>query len=200
MNKPAVYLFAYVTMLIAGLFILRVIVRHGYRDQDRLAPVPATLQALIFFCYGGFPILYLPADWPAVHVNLVQQALGLCLLYGGLGTLLYGMSQLGLLRSLGQGKPAMIQSGLYRFTRNPQVLACGAYVVGFTLMWPSWYAVFWACLFAILIHAMVVTEEEHLRRINGHNYDAYCRKAPRYFGLRSGNSRSANDSQNQLRH
>jgi len=48
-----------------------------------LTRAPSMLQALLFFVYGGFPVLYLHADWPAVHVNPVQHALGLFLLYGG---------------------------------------------------------------------------------------------------------------------
>jgi len=182
MGKPAIYLFAYVALLIAGLFILRVVVRREYRNRGRLTPLPCTLQAVLFIAYGGFPALYLGTDWPAVHVNPVQRALGLFLLYGGLAILLYGMLVLGVLRSLGAGQTGLLRSGLYRCTRNPQALACGAYVVGFTLLWPSWYALGWAVLFAILIHAMVVTEEEHLRSLHGHSHDNYCRKAPRYLG------------------
>lgn len=189
MSKPAVYILAYASLLVAGLYILRNIVRRTYRKQGRLTPVPCTLQALLFFVYGGFPVLYLQADWPAVRVNPVQHALGLFLLYGGLAILFYGMFILGVLRSLGTGRNGLHRSGLYRFTRNPQALACGAYVVGFTLLWPSWYALGWAVLFAILIHAMVMTEEEHLRRIHGHTFESYCRKVPRYLGKREKHER-----------
>jgi len=184
MGKPAVYILAYALLLVAGLYILRVTVRRGYRKQGRLTPVPCTLQAMLFFAYGGFPILYLQADWPAVHVSPAQHALGLFLLCGGLAILLYGMLILGILRSLGTVRNGLQRSGLYRYTRNPQALACGAYVVGFTLLWPSWYGLGWAVLYAILIHAMVVTEEEHLRRLHGHGYDDYCRQTPRYLGKR----------------
>jgi len=184
MSQPAIYILAYALLLVGGLIILRVVVRRAYRERGRLTPVACTLQAVLFFIYGGFPVLYLHADWPAVQVNPVQQALGLFLLYGGLVMMFYGMIILGVLRSLGLGQTGLNQYGLYRFTRNPQALACGAYVVGFALLWPSWYALGWAILYAILIHAMVVTEEEHLRRLHGHSYDYYRRKAPRYLGKR----------------
>jgi len=199
MGKPAIFVFAYATLLVAGVFILRFVVRRGYRDRGRLTPLPGVLQALVFFCYGGFPALYLTTDWPAVHVNPVQHMLGLCLLYGGLGMLLYGIYQLGLLRSFGMGEPGLTRSGLYRSTRNPQALACASYILGFTLLWPSWQAVFWAALYAILIRAMVVTEEEHLQRIHGHSFDAYCREVPRYFSLRPARSRLSSNSQSQLK-
>jgi len=83
MSRPATYLLAYTSLLVAGLFTLRVVVRREYRKRGRLTRAPSMLQALLFFVYGGFPVLYLHADWPAVHVNPVQHALGLFLLYGG---------------------------------------------------------------------------------------------------------------------
>jgi protein-S-isoprenylcysteine O-methyltransferase Ste14 len=181
MRDQSLYLFAYVLLLSSGLIILRIIVRREYRNRGRLALIPTTLQAVLFFVYGGFPALYLTEDWPAVYVNQFQHVFGLFLLLGGLTLLLYGVALLGFLRSVGQGKPELEQAGLYRLTRNPQALACGCYVLGFTLLWPSWYAVGWAVIYVILIHAMVLTEEEHLRRIHGPKYEAYCQQVPRYL-------------------
>lgn len=181
MRELYLYLLFYFLLLSSGILILRYIVRRAYRNHGRLGPVPATLQAVLFTIYGGFPVLYLEKDWPAVHVNPTQRGLGLILLFGGLVTLFYGMVHLGLLRSVGAGKTGLVQAGLYRHTRNPQALACGAYVLGFTLLWPSWYAAGWALLFVILIHGMVLTEEEHLRRRHGTQYERYCQQVPRYF-------------------
>jgi protein-S-isoprenylcysteine O-methyltransferase Ste14 len=180
MRQLSLFLLAYLLLLCSGLIILRIVVRRAYRVRDRLALLPATLQAALFFVYGGFPALYLKGDWPAVDVHPIQHVLGLFLIFGGLALLLFGMVHLGILRSIGQGKPALEQSGLYRFTRNPQALACGGYVLGFALLWPSWYAVGWAALYVILIHAMVLTEEEHLRRIHGLKYEAHCQEVRRY--------------------
>jgi protein-S-isoprenylcysteine O-methyltransferase Ste14 len=181
MRQISLYLLAYLLLLCSGLIILRMIVRRAYRVHGRLTQLPATLQAVLFFVYGGFPSLYLKDDWPAVDVHPLQHGLGLLLIFGGSALLFYGMVHLGFLRSVGQGKPALEQSGLYRHTRNPQALACGGYILGFTLLWPSWYAVGWAVLYVILIHAMVLTEEEHLRRIHGLKYDSFCEKVPRYL-------------------
>ena len=188
---PTLYFITYLLLLSSGLLILRLIVRRDYRAHGRLTFIPATLQALLFFVYGGFPALYLPANWPAVNVNLFQHILGLFLLFGGLAILCYGMVLLGFLRSVGGDQPALEQTGLYRLTRNPQALACGCYVLGFALLWPSWYAVGWAVLYAILIHAMVLTEEEHLHHIHGPRYEAYCQQVPRYFRWGSTNENTS---------
>jgi len=96
-----------------------------------------------------------------------------------LAVLLYGMVRLGMLRSVGRGDGKLEQSGLYAISRNPQALACGLYVAGFVLLWPSWYAAGWAILFFILIHAMIRTEEEHLLETHGQKYLDYLRRAPR---------------------
>jgi protein-S-isoprenylcysteine O-methyltransferase Ste14 len=185
MSEQSLYLFAYVLLLGSGLIIFRINVRREYRKHGRLTIIPATLQAAFFFIYGGFPALYLAEDWPVVYVNQFQHLIGLFLIILGLALLLYGMFFLGFLRSLGQGQPELKQAGLYRFTRNPQALACGCFVLGFTLLWPSWYALGWALLYVILIHTMVLTEEEHLRRIHGPEYEVYSQQVPRYLRWRS---------------
>ena len=175
------YLFAYGLLLVSGLIILRLIVRRDYLRRGQLSVAVATLQALLFFAYGGFPYFYLPDDWPAIHVSRFAHVVGMAAIISGLGFLFYGMIVLGILPSIGRGRKGLAQSGIYRKSRNPQALACGLYVVGFTVLWPSWYAVGWAILYAILIHNMVITEEEHLLRTYGEGYAMYCRGVPRYF-------------------
>jgi protein-S-isoprenylcysteine O-methyltransferase Ste14 len=90
---------------------------------------------------------------------------------------------LGVLRSLGLGTVKLEQSGLYRLSRNPQVLACTLYVIGFVMLWPSWYSVGWLLLYMVMIHRMVLTEEEHLLRTHGKQYELYCERVPRYISL-----------------
>lgn len=181
MNKLTVYLICYVLLLAFGWLILRRLVPRDYREYGKLTPVITFLQALLFFVYGGFPYLYLSRDWPAVSLPLILHIAGLLLLFGGLASLFYGMFRLGVLRSMGRGTPKLQQSGIYRFTRNPQALACGLYVIGFIILWPSWYALGWALLYFVIIHMMVLTEEEHLQRVYGEEYQEYCKRVPRYI-------------------
>jgi protein-S-isoprenylcysteine O-methyltransferase Ste14 len=181
-SELTTYLLAYALLLTYGLIILRVVVRREYQRRGNLSVLTATLQGLLFFLYGGFPYFYLEGDWPAVDVNLVVHVIGLTLLFGGLAILFYGMFRLGILRSLGRGGKALEISGIYRWTRNPQALACGLYVIGFAVLWPSWYALGWAALYFILIHTMILTEEEHLLHIHDQEYEDYFREVPRYLG------------------
>jgi len=179
------YLFSYILLLSFGFIVLRRLVPRDYKKHGKLSPFIAFLQALLFFLYGGFPMLYLEKDWPAVSVSLFIHISGVSLLFIGLAFLLYGMLRLGVDRSIGRGKPQLERSGVYAISRNPQAIACGLYVIGFFILWPSWYALGWFFLYFVLIHMMVLSEEEHLRRKYGREYGEFCEKVPRYLGLRS---------------
>jgi protein-S-isoprenylcysteine O-methyltransferase Ste14 len=172
-----------IALLAVAIMLFRSPVREDYRAMGRLSPFTAALQALLFFIYGGFPYLYVPDDWPAVHVNLVVRILGLAGIVLGLSALLIGMIQLGIRRSLGRRLDDMNQAGLYAISRNPQAVACGLYVIGFAILWPSLYALAWALLYVPIIHMMILTEEEHLRVAYGKKYERYLARVPRYLGL-----------------
>jgi protein-S-isoprenylcysteine O-methyltransferase Ste14 len=51
------------------------------------------------------------------------------------------------------------------------------------VLWPSWYGVGWAILYAVVAHTMVLTEEEHLRDVYGEKFVRYCERVPRYIGV-----------------
>lgn len=185
MSDLTTYIVSYAALLSMGLIVLRPLARRDYLRRGRLSVFTALLQALVWFIYGGFPIFYLTEDWPAVHVNLLVHIIGLTAIIIGLGFLFYAMLWLGLPRSLGRGKKALEQNRLYRKSRNPQALACALYVIGFAMLWPSWHALAWAILYFVLIHVMIVTEEEHLLRAHGEQYANYCQEVPRYLTVRS---------------
>lgn len=185
--RLAIYLPAAAGLLLGGILILRVAYRRIYRQHGRLTPLAIVLGTLVWFAVGGFPAIYLPRDWPAVHLPLAVEILGWLLLSGGLLLLLAGMASLGLGAAIGQGRPELMTRGLYRYSRNPQIVGCGLYCLGFVVLWPSWYAAGWLLIFAVLARAMIVTEEEHLRRVFGQEYLDYCALVPCGFvprGLR----------------
>jgi protein-S-isoprenylcysteine O-methyltransferase Ste14 len=184
MNELCIYLAGYLLLIIAGVFVFRFLVRRDYRRRGRLSVGVTFLQSLLFFTYGGFPTIYMHRDWPKVRVGWFLHGFGLLLLTAGLLFLLLWMIRLGVLTSLGRGMGHLETKGIYRYTRNPQAIACGLFVLGFSLLWPSWFALGWALLYGFLIHLMVLTEEEHLARQFGEDYQAYCSSVPRYLGFR----------------
>ena len=68
MSKFSLYIISYLVFLIAGIIILRHLVRRDYLRRGKLSPLITFLQATLFFVYGGFPYLYLENDWPAIYV------------------------------------------------------------------------------------------------------------------------------------
>ena len=179
------YLLSAGIVLSAAIFIFRVVVRRDYLQKGKLTPVSVFLETVIFFILGGFPYLYVPREWPAVKLELCLEIMGLAILAAGLVLMLTGMGQLGARRIFGQGSNKLEQRGLYSLSRNPQILGCWLYVVGFTALWPSWYALGWACLFWLVTHIMVLTEEEYLHSVFGEEFRKYCKNVPRYIGRRS---------------
>ncbi len=101
----------------------------------------------------------------------------------GLVLLAVAMGRLGMKRSVGQQVSDLKQSGLYRWSRNPQIVTYGLFVSGYALLWPSWSGALWVVLYALIGHMMVLTEEAHLSRVHGEAYATYCSHTPRYLGL-----------------
>ncbi len=181
MNESPLYFISYMLLLAFGVFVFQYLVPRDYLKRGQLSPLIAFFQALLFFVYGGFPYIYLQNDWPAVAVSQIIHVTGMVFIFTGLAFIFYGMFRLGVNRSLGRGTEHLEQSGVYSISRNPQAIACGLYVIGFFLLWPSWYAAGWALLYFVLIHMMVLAEEEHLGRIHGQKYQDYCEEIPRYL-------------------
>ena len=93
-----------------------------------------------------------------------------------------GIYRLGFLRSMGLLTGDLKETSYYRATRNPQVLGCVLYVIGFIILWPSWFALGLGLSLLVILHVMVLTEEEHLHNAYGQAYKQYCNKVPRYLG------------------
>lgn len=68
-----------------------------------------------------------------------------------LGTLavLFSMLFLGR-RSFGQAVGSLRTDGLYRYSRNPQLVGGFLSVAGYALLWPSWPGAAWVCLWPVI--------------------------------------------------
>lgn len=177
---------AYLATLALGYLVFALLGRADYRWRGKLSPLSVVLQVAVFALHANLSYLFLPAIWPAMP-QLGQRpllnALGLVFLGFGLAVALAAMAQLGLWRTVGQPRPGFQGSGLYRISRNPQIVGYGIALLGWGLLWPSLHMMGWLATYALMARWIVASEEEHLERKFGEAYHDYCRQVPRYLGF-----------------
>jgi protein-S-isoprenylcysteine O-methyltransferase Ste14 len=184
---PVIYIGYAVFFLACAYFILER-VRKDYAELGLLRKSTSNLEVVMFFLHGclmglsyGFEI-ELP---PASPYNAVV-VLGIMLALIGLANLLTALRVFGpFWRMLGLKVEGLRQSGIYRRTRNPQLVGYWLMIAAIPIVWPSWYGWAGALLYWPMAHRMVLIEEQHLENQFGEEYREYCRETPRYIGLRS---------------
>jgi len=173
-----------VTLL--GVVILRTAVRKDYRRLGRLTLVSSGLETFVFAFLGLFIWLSSPSGWPAPASGLALAIPAWAFIAFGVVILAGAMGQLGLPRSWGHGEDTLLESGVYRLSRNPQIAGCAILLLGAALISGTWYSVGWMGSYSVIAHTMVLTEEEHLTHKYGDAYRRYCSRVPRYVGIRPG--------------
>jgi len=114
---------------------------------------------------------------PAMAVAVLLLALNLLL---GAASLI-GLEDSWRVGVIRQQQTALIESGVYRFSRNPYFVSYLMMFAAYTILLRS------LILFALLpaaiamTHAMVVVEEKHLDALHGDRYRRYQDKVPRYL-------------------
>ncbi len=180
MNIPG-YLLLLAALLAASFFVFAK-VRSDYQSLGRLSRPIAALQTGYFCVYALCSYVFL--DSRLSHITAVGVLLLLALILRITGFLLvvFSMPLLGQ-RSFGRVAGSLHTSGLYRYSRNPQLVGGFLFMVGYALLWPSWQGMLWASLWLVIAHLMVRGEEVHLENIFGDEYRDYCLRTPRYLGL-----------------
>lgn len=69
------------------------------------------------------------------------------------------------------------------FRTHPLLAAYFFFLAGYALFWPSWLGLVWLGPYGLIAHLMVLTEEGHLRRVFGREYEDYSGRTPRYLGV-----------------
>jgi protein-S-isoprenylcysteine O-methyltransferase Ste14 len=184
-----VYLEVAVLLAAASIVVFRIFVRTDYRDKGRLSPLTSFFQLLIWGLLIFFPFLYNPPEWVLFWSDHVPVGTGLRVV--GVATVAIGMvlafgtmAWFGIVKAVGLKVHGFVETGPYRLTRNPQIVSGALMVIGMVMLWPTWYSLGWICLYGIVSHVMVLTEEEHLKSVFGVEYERYCARVPRYVGTR----------------
>jgi protein-S-isoprenylcysteine O-methyltransferase Ste14 len=181
--KLSIYLISAFLFLVSGFIIFRVFVRRDYKKIGRLTFFSTFLEWVIFCSWGWFTYFDLRGNWQPSYVHPIIRIIAWICLVVGMAFLIIGIAKLGFRRSNGLEMNILKQTGLYRLSRNPQALACALAVVGYALFWPTWHTLGWILLYMIIVHMMVITEEENLRKVFGDEYIQYCQRVPRYIGI-----------------
>lgn len=182
--KPATYLVLSSLLILASYLVFRVRVRRDYQRGDRLSLVSTLLECLVFCLHANLSYTFLRARWPALPSlpeNEFHRAFGLSILAISIAIVLGSAIDLGVRKTFGQQTDNLYRSGFYQYTRNPQIVAYGLAIIGAASLWPSVYGLGWILLYGAIAHMMVLTEEEHLGRRFGSEYERYCREVPRYL-------------------
>lgn len=80
-----------------------------------------------------------------------------------------------------QNATALVNTGLFRFSRNPIFLGMGVTLLGFFFVLPNALSLLTLVLGLVLMQIQVRLEEEHLLRLHGEAYAAYCRRVRRWL-------------------
>ena len=158
-------------------------VDKDYHSRGKLSILATVLEFLLFFIHGVTSYCFLSSDWNRIDFRNPFTAFVLIIILVGFILTLISMSSLGFKKSVGQDIKTLKIAGFYKYTRNPQLMFYGLFLVGYALLWPSYKAVIWILLYFFMVHIMVRTEERHLRKTFGQDYLAYCEKIPRFIGF-----------------
>ncbi|MCP2618024.1 hypothetical protein NLC82_01225 [Candidatus Aminicenantes bacterium AC-335-A11] len=121
---------------------------------------------------------------PSLSKNPLIYYISLFFIISGLIIVFISMASLGYFRTMGLKVNELKTNGLYKFTRNPQIIGYTLFLMGFALSYPSLYSLLWLITYGIIAHLMVLTEEEFLQKIYGKKYQDYCKRVPRYFRIK----------------
>jgi len=177
------YLFFAVLLLVGAYLVFYRVVAKDYQSKGKLGWWASFLQLGVFFGFFCFPYIYMPPEWAWDWLpNGTWNRLAALILVGvGMGLAFGTMFWFGVRRAFGLAANELVRTGLYRFSRNPQMVGGWVMVIGVFLYLPSLYNLGWVVIWGLIGHWMVSNEEIHLRRLFGEEYEIYCEQTPRYL-------------------
>lgn len=181
---PAVLLGAALALAVAVWLLWKI--RHE-REQGGPLPLRVALGAWAFYVLYSGLVAYAAwrSLWPLPLHPSPAAAAGSVLLSFGLVLYVAAIRTLGSWkRTSGLASDRLVVEGVYRWTRNPQMVGWALVLFGTAVAGRSGLAVLLAILFCVLSVIVVRREEHRLERVFGEDYRRYRAKTPRFVGLR----------------
>jgi len=155
---------------------------HDYIGKlFKIGMLGLTLVVILYAFAPQFYPFLLPVVWLE---NQIIQIIGIGLLLLSLGWTVAAQIQMGNSWRIGideEKKTALVQSGLFRFSRNPIFLGMIVTLIGFFLTIPNALTLLFLSLGFVLIQIQVRLEEEFLTRTQGEGYYEYQRQVRRWL-------------------
>jgi len=179
-------------LLVSAIFILfsfivfRVVVRKDYHNKNKLSPLSYLLELLVFAVHANLMYIFLPVKWPNLPSfpdSLYLNILAIIVFCFGFLILLIAWFRSGTGTSFGLDKNRLNTVGIYRYSRNPQLVGYGILLLSFLIIYFSWYSLVWFLQYLIISYFMIKSEEEFLSRRYGEEYERYCNSVPRIIKL-----------------
>jgi protein-S-isoprenylcysteine O-methyltransferase Ste14 len=146
-----------------------------------------TVALVWTFCAVHFSLIVFAATKSTWHFNLpAPLARGGGMVLAGVGATLclgaaYAFGSFKRLNFLDHTR--LVTEGIYRWSRNPQLVGWTLVLVGLGLARESAMVLLLALVCWVSYRLHLPTEEDHLRRVFGDAYEAYRQRTARYLGL-----------------
>lgn len=179
---------ALTTLMVAngGLAIVfGLLAKRSFRSHGRLTPALGIWSGVAMH---GHALMTFGISWidrgSLYGMTILTALIGLILAASGIAVIGAGRRAYGnVARVYGLKEDLLIETGIYRRTRNPQYLGYVLLLVGSAVASGSLLAFIFAAIFFIVIHlGVVLVEEPHLKRIFGTRYVRYAKQVGRYMG------------------
>lgn len=173
-------------LLLFSWFVFRIFVRKDYENLLRLTPGSYILEILVFALHGVLLNFTTPVAWnefPPLPESLILKAVSVCVFAIGSFILIVSWFGLGSKTSLGLDKNKLKTNGIYKISRNPQLLGYGMMLLAPVVLYFSWMLLAWLLQYMVISYFMIKSEEEFLHRKYGKAYEDYCKLVPRILRL-----------------
>jgi len=176
-------------LLFQGMFFAKNITLQRKLERPvRGANLEANLAIGFFVIFIALSLLLAQtgSSWGRFALLSAPAALALGLFLLGVTLLVAAASLQGLGDSWRVGvieeqQTALVESGIYRYSRNPYFLAYLLMFAAYTVLLQSALLLGLSAIGFILVHSMVLREEKHLAKLHPQAYRKYCQRVPRYL-------------------
>ena len=151
---------------------------RDHADVKVPPPVLASLHILVAFMLNKF--LPLPVVFPRILVwfGYVLVIIGLGLAFSAANRFMQAHTTIDPQGSVS----SIVTNGSYRFTRNPIYLGFTCFLIGFLLLFKSYWGLILSPIFILLMNTLVIQHEEaYLEKKFGETYTSYKSRVRRWL-------------------